>query len=204
MALARGPVLAPGLGALLSSSRRLGPLGAATVLHLSLGLDGRHTEALDGLLDQGQTVPTAEYDNRFGPDPGLVAATEKWLRAGGLEASWSPGDAVLEVQGPAAAVEKAFSVSLGRYRTAGGGGQQLTFYAPGGRPTLPTGAGKVVTSVLGLDDYPALATPRPGLAGPGRRAGRTARAPPTPRPSAASPPTRCPGFTTSAPSTREG
>jgi kumamolisin len=42
----------------------------------------------------------------------------------------------------------------------------LTFYAPGGRPTLPAGAGKVVTSVLGLDDYPVLAEPRPGLAEP--------------------------------------
>jgi kumamolisin len=165
-------VLAPGLGPLLSSSRSLGPLGSATLLHLSLGLGGRDTGALDGLLDQGQTVPTTEYDNRFGPDPRLVAATEKWLRAGGLEASWSPGDAVLEVQGSAGAVEKAFSVSLGRYRAAGGGGRQLTFYAPGGRPTLPVGAAKVVTSVLGLDDYPVLAAPRPALGG-ARSAGGT-------------------------------
>ena len=178
--LGRGPVLAPALGSVLSSSREVGRLGPGTVLHLSLGLDGRDGKALELLLDQGRAVPTTEYDDRFGPDPRRVAVTERWLRAEGLDASWSPGDAVLQVQGPAAAVEKAFSVPLARYRAQGRGGAQLSFYAPSGRPTLPTTAGRVVSSVLGLDDYPVLAEPEraatancPGAADPAAVGGFT-------------------------------
>ena len=173
-ALVRSPVLAPDLGSVLSSSQHLGPLGPSTLLHLSLGLSGRNPGALERLLDEGKTVPTTEYDSRFGPGPGLVAATEKWLRAQGLRVSWSSGDAVLAVQGPAEDVEKAFSVSIGRYRTKARGAAQVTsFYAPSRPPSLPAGTGAVVTSVLGLDDYPLLSQPRPaggascpGVAGP--------------------------------------
>lgn len=173
-------MLTPALGAVLSSSQVVGVLGPKTMLHLSLGLDGRGAKTLDHLLDQGKTVPTTVYDDRFGPDPRRVAVTEKWLRAEGLSASWSPGDAVLQVQGPAAAVEKAFSVPLVRYRTRDGGGAQLSFYAPRGRPTLPTRPGQVVTSVLGLDNYSVLAAPEsaagancPGAADPAAVGGFT-------------------------------
>ncbi len=188
--LGRGPVLAPDLGSVLSSARELGGLGPKTVLHLSLGLDGRDGKALGLLLDQGRTVPALEYDDRFGPAPRRVVAMERWLRAEGLDGSWSPGDAVLQVQGPAAAVESVFSVSLARYRAPGPGGTQLSFYAPSSRPSLPP-AGDVVSSVLGLDDYPVLAGPERAAAA--NCPGASARPP-----SEVSPPTRCPGFTTSA------
>ncbi len=173
-------MLVPALGSVLSSSRPLGRLGPGTVLQLSLGLDGRDSKALGQLLDQGRTVPTREYDDRFGPDPRRVAVTERWLRAEGLDTSWLPGDAVLQVQGPAADVEKAFSVPLARYRAQGRGGTQLSFYAPSGRPTLPAAAARVVSSVLGLDDYPVLAEPEraaaancPGAPGPAAVGGFT-------------------------------
>ena len=170
----RAPVLAPALGTALSWSRPLGPVAPTARLYLSLGLKGRGTAGLERLLDEGRTVPATEYDNRFGPDPRLVAATEKWLRAEGLDSRWSPGDALLPVAGPAAAIETAFSVALEWYRTEGGGASQIaTFYAPDRAPSLPVAAGAVVASVLGLDDYPELARPRaatgttcPGAAGP--------------------------------------
>ncbi len=80
-ALSTVPVLAPRLGAVLAGAQLLGPLAAPTPVDLSLGLKLRHVAALDRLLDQGKTVPGAEYASRFGPSPGLVRTTEGWLRA---------------------------------------------------------------------------------------------------------------------------
>ena len=150
-----GTVLSPHIRSVLSGARRLGPLGPSTMLHLSLGLKGRNNAALNTLLDNGKTVPVAEYDDRFGPDPALVAATEKWLRAEGLKATWSPGDATMPAQGTAADIEKAFSVSLSRYRVnAADSRHPIDFYAPTDEPRVPMAERRVVASVVGLDDYP--------------------------------------------------
>ncbi len=89
-------VLAPGLAADVPGAERLGPLAPTAFLNLSLGLKLRDVGALDRLLDQGRTVPTAEYDGHFGPAPGSVHLVEGWLRSQGLRVSWSPGDSVLE------------------------------------------------------------------------------------------------------------
>jgi kumamolisin len=161
---ARRPALAPELGGVLTGARRLGPLRLSTVLHLSLGLRGRNNAALDRLLDAGKTVPGAEYDQRFGPDPALVRPVEQWLRANGLQTSWAPGDAILEVQGTVMRAQDAFDVSLSRYSSAVPGTSARTeFYAPDKQPSLPTRLLSVVSSVLGLDDYPVLG--HPGIAG---------------------------------------
>jgi kumamolisin len=154
-------VLAPGFAAVVSGAERLGPLASTTFLNLSLGLKLRDVSALDRLLDQGKTVPAAEYDGHFGPAPGLVRSVEGWLRSQGLRVAWAPGDSVLEARGSAAAAEKAFSVSISRYRLKISGRPGWTdFFAPDGRPTLPLTTGAVVSSVLGLDDYSVGADPR--------------------------------------------
>jgi kumamolisin len=135
-------------------------------MYLSLGLKGRDGAALNGLLDSGKSVPAGEYDERFGPDPSLVLSAEEWLRAKGLHVSWTPGDATLEASGTAARVERAFSVSLSLYREmAQGGGQATEFYAPNRQPQVPAHLLGVVSSVLGLDDYPVLVRPTLASAG---------------------------------------
>ncbi len=160
-ALRTVPVLAPRLGNVLSAAQRLGPLAGPTSINLSLGLKLRDVTALDRLLDQGETVPPAEYDRRFGPAPSLVRSTEGWLRSEGLSAIWAPGDSVLEAQGPAVAAERAFSVPLSRYRVKNSGRPGWTeFFAPAGQPRLPVAAAAGVTSVLGLDDYSDGTDPR--------------------------------------------
>ncbi|MGA3218436.1 MAG: protease pro-enzyme activation domain-containing protein, partial [Acidimicrobiales bacterium] len=132
------PVLAPQLQSVLSEAQRLGPLAGPTVVHLSIGLKLRDPAGLDRLLDQGQTVPAAEYDRRFGPAPALVRSTEGWLRTQGLSATWAPGDSVLQAQGPAAAAELAFSVSISRYRVKSLGPAGWTkFFAPDRQPRVP-------------------------------------------------------------------
>lgn len=155
------PVLAPQLQSVLSEAQRLGPLAGPTVVHLSIGLKLRDPAGLDRLLDQGQTVPAAEYDRRFGPAPALVRSTEGWLRTQGLSATWAPGDSVLQAQGPAAAAELAFSVSISRYRVKSLGPAGWTkFFAPDRQPRVPVAVGSVVGSVLGLDDYSDGTDPR--------------------------------------------
>ena len=160
------PVLAPELGAVLSGAQRLGPLAGPTFVQLSLGLKLRDAAALDQLLDQGKTVPAAEYDRRFGPAPALVRSTMGWLRKEGLSATWVPGDSVLEAQGPAAAAERVFSVSLSSYRVKSPGRPGWTkFFAPDRQPRLPVAMGAVVGSVLGLDDYADGTDPRLAITG---------------------------------------
>ena len=60
----------------------------------------------------------------------------------------------MALQGPASAVERAFSVHLFRYVARDGLGHRATFYAPGSNPELPSVLARVARSVLGLDDYP--------------------------------------------------
>jgi kumamolisin len=87
----------------------------------------------------------------------------------------------LAAQGPATAVEGAFSVSLGRYRVKGPGAADRTdFYAPNQQPRLPVAASAAVRSVLGLDDYAGGPDPRlstgancQGPSGPGGLGGFT-------------------------------
>lgn len=147
--------LAPQLGQLLAGASRLGPMPASQVVHLSLGLRGRDGTTLARLLDAGRTVPSEEYAARFGPAPGLVHQVERALAVYGLRTSWSPGNATMDAAGPASAAEHAFSVTLDRYSLTAAT-RVVMFYAPSSQPTLPPRLGQLVTSVLGLDDFPAL------------------------------------------------
>ena len=73
------------------------------------------------------------------------------LRAGqppaapGLRVAWHPGDPVAALDGPAAAAESLFRVSLDRYVGPGG----RAFYAADRAPTLPAG----ITGVTGLENW---------------------------------------------------
>lgn len=145
--------LAPDLGPVIRAARPLGALPPSRLLHLSIGLRQRHVGELGRLLDDGRQVGALEYERRFGPSPAQVAALQKWFSSRGLSSRWSPGSASLEVSGPAKDVEQAFSVRLGRYRVAGPGASPLIFYAPDRQPLLPAMAARVVTSVLGLDNF---------------------------------------------------
>ena len=142
----------------MAGAELVGTLPSATPLHLSLGLKGRDAAGLQRLLNTGKTVSEAAYAKDFGPSPSLVRSAERWLGSQGLQASWSVGDPVLEANGPAGAIGRAFSVQLERYRAEVGGRGAVSFYAPSGRPQLPMSLLKVINSVTGLDNYPELAS----------------------------------------------
>lgn len=151
----RGPVETAGLPA---GTRRLGKLPAGRQVQLTLVLKQRHLRALRRLIAQHRVITPALYEARYSPRPSLVRTTMRALQGYGLSASWQPGSATMEASGPASEVERAFSVSLARYRApARAAGGRVSFHAPTGPPTLPEALRPVVSSVLGLDDYSSIA-----------------------------------------------
>jgi kumamolisin len=130
-------------------------MSPSSVLTVTLGLRLRAQTRLDRLFAQGVKLTPSVYDADFGPAPMLVRAAERWFDRARLSASWSPGDALLEVRGTADRLGRAFGIRLERYSLErSGSGGAIHFYAPLGQPTVPAPVSSVATSVLGLDDYP--------------------------------------------------
>jgi kumamolisin len=152
----------------VANSRRLGPLSPASQLRLELTLAQRNRAALARLIASGRTVTPAEFARRFLPRTGRVRAVIRLLQLAGLHTSWTPGSAVLEAAGSAAAAERAFHVRLDRYRGASG---QL-FYAPSSAPELQPRLRGVLTRVAGLDDLGRVRSYGSGSSGPGSGCGR--------------------------------
>src|SRR5207248_4748621 len=91
---------------LIARSKLLGETDPTQPLSLNFNLKGRDGGGLRQLLKSGKTVTPQEFDNRFGPDPALVAAARRTLADTGLEAAWQPGSSLLTVDGPVAAIER--------------------------------------------------------------------------------------------------
>ena len=121
-------------------------------MRLVLALAGRHDRELDGLIATGRTLSPASYARRYLPRPAAVQAAVRQLQPDGLRASWHPGSQVLGVRGSAAAVDRAFTVRIDRYRAPGG----RMFYAPATRPQLRGSLRGLVKGVSGLDNFDRL------------------------------------------------
>jgi len=140
---------APTLAQAIRASTHLGPADSATEVVLNFALRTRQSQRLAALLAAGKTVSAADYESEFGPDPALVQAALRGLDTVGLQATWSPGSALIEAEGPAPAVAALLRVDIERYRLADGS----VFYASLDTPTLTSPLAAVVTGVTGLDDY---------------------------------------------------
>ena len=139
----------PPLAAAIRQAVKLGPAGMATHVELSLGLKVRNGDELARLVASGRTVTPAAYAARYGPDPTQVQAALGALTAGGVEATWHPGSALIAAGGPAPVIAAVFAVDIWLYRLPSG----ATFYASLDTPTLAGDLGAVVSSVSGLDSY---------------------------------------------------
>src|SRR5258706_1747025 len=106
----------PLLATAIAKATHLGKAGSATRVDLSLGLKVRQPDQLAKLIASGQTVTPDQYAARFGPDPAAVGAAVRSLTSAGLEATWSPGSALIAVSGPAALVDTIFKVDIQDYR----------------------------------------------------------------------------------------
>jgi subtilase family serine protease len=147
---------------------RLAPTGllpATTNLSLAIGLPLRNEAALDELLrqlyDSGSTnfhkyLTPQEFTERFGPTEQDYQAVIRFAEANGLAvAGVHPNRVVLDVEGSASDIERAFQVTLRTYRHPA---EARNFFAPDGEPSVP--AGLSVVTVEGLSDY---ALPKPLL-----------------------------------------
>src|ERR1700683_2627832 len=109
---------------------RLGPLSAGTKIHLDVTLKVRDQAALTAFLANLSNrqspvfhhfLKAGQFGPRFGPTLATVSAVRAALRQAGL----SPGQVTsnrlsIPVTASAAAIERAFGVSLARYRLTGG------------------------------------------------------------------------------------
>ena len=172
---------------------RLGAVAPASVLSLDVTLQVRDQGALTAFLAglSNRTSPyfhdfltPAQFGPRFGPSLSQVATVDAALRAAGL----SPGAVTsnrltIPVTASARQVERAFGISLVRYRLAGAGGRIA--YANSSAPKLAATAAPLVAGVLGLND---LALSSDSLSQPTGPAGGGAPRPTTvTRPDAAGP-----------------
>jgi len=141
-------------------ARPLGRLPASTRLRVEVVLRPRDPAALAAAVVAVSTPTSRLYHHylrrgQFGPlfgaSPATIAAVRAVLAAEGLgEISVSSDDLAVSARGPAAAVERAFGVSIERYRLPTG----RVVFAPEGAATFPRALGGSVADVLGLDDLP--------------------------------------------------
>ncbi len=94
-------------------------------------------------------LPPGAFADRFGPTPATVSTVEGVLGAEGLRVVSVAADRLsIAVTGKAKAMERAFGVTLDRYRLPSG----RLARAPGAAPTLPGSVAAAVQGVIGLSD----------------------------------------------------
>ena len=152
--------------AAIARAHLLGQVAPQESIPLALTLPLRDQAGLDTLLHrlytpgdpmQGRFLTPDEFTQRFGPTEQDYAAVADFARRSGLTVTGThPNRLLLDVSGPAATVERALGVRLGRYRTP----QGRLFRAPGSEPTIPTTLAGRLAGIVGLD---TLAVHRPHL-----------------------------------------
>lgn len=175
------PLAASAAPAVPAGATRLGPLAASTTMQVDVTLNVPDQAALTAFLS-GVTDPASPYYHqflaagqfgpRFGPSLAQVAAVEDTLKAEGLSPGPASSDRLdIPVTATAAAMERAFGVTLDSYRMLGG----RVAYAPAAAPKVPAAIAPIVAGVVGLDDlYPMQPTSNdPASVGPANAAVRS-------------------------------
>lgn len=151
-------------GAVSSGKAQLvGQLPATQRLSLAISLPLRNENGLNDLLQQIYDPHSAsyrhylsvqEFTERFGPTPGDYEAVRQFAKTNGLAVvDIAANHMVLDVEGSAANIEKAFQVKMGLYQHPT---EKRTFYAPDREPSLDLGV--PVLHISGLDNF---TLPRP-------------------------------------------
>lgn len=127
-------------------------------LRLAIGVPLRAPAALDHYLDQVYDAASTnyhryltpqEFTDRFGPSEQDYEAVQQFARGAGLTIVQTHSNRlVLDVMGPAAAVERALHISLHYYRHPA---EQRHFFAPDAEPSVA--ASLPVADVQGLSDF---------------------------------------------------
>ena len=141
-----------------ASARSLGRLPATEAVSATLTLALHNQAGLTLLLGRlqdpagplyGHYLTPEEFADRFSPTPADYTAVEQYARNQGLTVTATHANRLLlDVSGPARAVETAFGVRLSRYRGVDG----RVFRAPDVSPTVPHELVGILTGVAGLSD----------------------------------------------------
>jgi subtilase family serine protease len=157
--LQAAPVQIPGhVPSAVAHLQPIGRLPATNQLWVVLGLPHRNQAELDGLLLQLQNPTSTNYHRwltsdeftaRFGPTEEdyqkvISFAQRKGLKVAGL----TPNRMLVDIQAPAADVERAFQVNLRLYPHPT---ENRNFYAPDAEPTVD--ADVPLVHIDGLDNY---------------------------------------------------
>ncbi len=142
----------------LSTLAASGRLPATSQLWLALGLPLRNPAGMDNFLAQVYDPASPNYRHfltpdeltaRFGPTEADYEAVKQFALTNGLTTAVTHGNRlVLDVTGPAAAVEKAFHITLQTYQHPT---EARTFYAPDKDPSVA--ASLPLADVQGLSDF---------------------------------------------------
>lgn len=97
----------------------------------------------------------SQYFQRFGTTGGAVSAVKSWLTGAGLHVNAvEPHNRWVDVSGDVAQAQKAFGVTINRYRHNG-----LSVQAPTGALSAPAGVASSVLAVSGVDTTPQYVKP---------------------------------------------
>jgi kumamolisin len=139
-------------------ARVVGRLQPQDPIALAIALPLHHERELQSLLGRlydpadpgyGHFLTSEEFTSRFSPSPEDYRAVKALAEASGLRVTAEHANRlVLDVEGPAAAVESAFRLHLLRYQDPGG----RTFRAPDAEPSVPKALAGVISGVIGLDN----------------------------------------------------
>ena len=140
------------------AARRAAAVPAGEPIHLQLTLPLRNSGELDQLLTRqydpsdplyGQYLTPEQFAERFAPSEAQYDAVTRFAQANGLTVTGRhPNRTILDVTGPAGAVESAFNTRLSRFQATDG----RIFRAPEVDPAIPTALAGTLSGVVGLDD----------------------------------------------------
>ena len=142
-----------------------GAFSSQAPLTVTVALRMRNSDEAEELLTAVHTPGNAkfhqfltpeQFDQRFGPNAADVAKVIAHFTKLGLSAERSTST-TLTLTGPAAAFERAFSVSLHSFEVpAHGRSLGYSYHAPLTRPTVPDEISGSVMAVVGLDSHSSL------------------------------------------------
>jgi subtilase family serine protease len=161
------PAVVQSSSPLAASGSEVAATPAGTSIDFDLGLqlrDPAGAQALEQAVSDPagpsyrQFLTPAQWESRYSPTQGSVNAVTSWLQSQGIAVdSVTPDRMTLQATGSAAAIQRAFSTSLGEYRHLG-----KVLRLASGPLTVPAGISSLITGVTGIDQH--LSTPD-GLSG---------------------------------------
>jgi xanthomonalisin len=138
------------------TATRLGRLNASDTLDVAIGLPLRNRKALALLHTQlhdpnhplyHQWLSSSEFTEAYGPTAEDYGKLVAWAQSKGLEiVNQAPNRLILNVRGPAPAIEQAFGVQMNHYQTPDG----KTFHSSDRAPSLDVDV--AIASINGLNN----------------------------------------------------